>query len=92
MLQETALWLAIAGILAAAIGFSWNPTPLAQVLAAIFIGCALVHAASNYDGRRALILFVACSAIAFAMENLGARHRLSLLSACRGRNFWTIFP
>jgi len=72
MLQETALWLAIAGILAAAIGFSWNPTPLAQVLAAIFIGCALVHAASNYGGRRALILFVACSAIAFAMENLGA--------------------
>ena len=27
--QETVLWLAIAGILTAAIGFSWNPTPLA---------------------------------------------------------------
>lgn len=43
--QETALWLSIAGILSAAIGFSWSPTPLAQALAAIFIACALVHAA-----------------------------------------------
>jgi uncharacterized membrane protein len=43
--QETVLWLAIAGILAAAIGFSWNPIPLAQVLAAIFIAGAVVHPA-----------------------------------------------
>jgi putative membrane protein len=70
--RETWLWLSIAGILAAAVGFSWNPTPLAQALAAIFITCALVHAAFTYGPRRALILFVACSAIAFAMENLGA--------------------
>jgi putative membrane protein len=69
--QETVLWLAIAGILTAAIGFSWNPTPLAQALAAIFIACALVHAAFAYGARRALVLFVACNAIAFAMENLG---------------------
>lgn len=70
--QETVLWLAIAGILTAAIGFSWNPTPLAQALAAIFSACALVHAAVAYGARRALVLFVACNAIAFAMENLGA--------------------
>ncbi|WP_341878374.1 carotenoid biosynthesis protein (plasmid) [Bradyrhizobium ottawaense] len=68
--QEPALWLAIAGILAAGIGFSWNPTPLAQALAAVFIGCALVHASFDYGPRRALVLFVACNAIAFAMENL----------------------
>src|SRR5215472_807077 len=61
----------IAGILTAAIGFSWNPTPLAQALAAIFIACALVHAAFASGARRALVLFVACNAIAFAMENLG---------------------
>ena len=36
------------------------------------IACALVHAAFAYGARRALILFVACNAIAFAMENLGA--------------------
>ena len=70
--QEIGLWLCIAGVLAAAIGFSWNPTPLAQALAAIFIACALVHAAFAYGTRRALILFVVCSAIAFAMENLGS--------------------
>src|SRR5215831_5921714 len=56
--QETVLWLSIAGILAAAIVFSWNPTPLAQALAAIFIACALVHATFAYGARRALILFV----------------------------------
>jgi uncharacterized membrane protein len=70
--QQAVLWLGIAGILAAAIGFSWEPTPLAQALAAIFIVCALVHAASAYGMRRALILFVASCAISFAMENLGA--------------------
>src|SRR5215468_8183675 len=69
--QEIVLWLSIASILTAAIGFSWNPTPLAQVLAAIFIACALVHATFAYGARRALILFVVCSAIAFTMENLG---------------------
>src|SRR5262245_30208359 len=65
-------WLTIAGILTAAIGFSWNPTPLAQALAAIFIACALVHAAVAYGARRALVLFVACNAIAFVMDKLGA--------------------
>src|SRR5215510_12533447 len=94
--QETVLWLAIAGILTAAIGFSWNPTPLAQALAAIFIACALVHAAVAYGARRALVLFVACNAIAFAMENLGNRHGLSIrrlsfrsrcgLAACRSHS------
>ena len=70
--KEAVLWLFIAAILSAAIGLSWNPTPLAQALAAIFIGCALIHAALAYGTERALILFVVCSAIAFGMENLGA--------------------
>ena len=43
--RQAVLWLGIAGILAAAIGFSWDPTPLAQALAAIFIVCALALAA-----------------------------------------------
>lgn len=63
--RRAVLWLDIAGILAAAIGFSWDPTPLAQALAAIFIACALIHAG------RALILF-AGKPFAFAMENVGA--------------------
>jgi putative membrane protein len=70
--RETLLWLAIVGILAAAIGFSWKPSPLAQALAAILIGCAQVHAAFAYGTRHALVLFATCIAIAFAMENLGS--------------------
>ncbi|WP_165435655.1 MULTISPECIES: carotenoid biosynthesis protein [Bradyrhizobium] len=64
--------MAIAGILAAAIWFSWNPTPVAQALAALFIACALIHATFAYGARSALVLFVTCNAIAFAMENLSA--------------------
>ena len=38
------MWLAIACILLAGIAFGWNRTPLAQLLAAGFIACALLHA------------------------------------------------
>lgn len=67
-----ALWLAISGILLAGVGFSWNPTPLAQGLAAIFILCALLHATFSYGAGTTLAFFVACMAITFAIENLGA--------------------
>jgi len=70
-MSEVALWLATACIIVAAIGFSWNPTPFAQTLAAIFIGCALVHAALCYGSRNALALFAICMAITFAVENIG---------------------
>jgi putative membrane protein len=70
-LREIGLLLAVAGILAAGIGFSWNPTPIAQALAAVFIACALVHAGVFYGPKPALALFVICIAITFAMENIG---------------------
>src|SRR5215471_18789347 len=70
--REIALWLAITAILAAAIGFSWNPTPFAQTLAAVFITCAFIHAAFAYGPRHAAALFILCVAIAFAMENLSS--------------------
>ena len=70
--REAILWLAVACILAAAIGFSWNPTPFAQALAAVFIACALVHAGFFYGLRSAPILFVICVAITFVVENIGA--------------------
>src|SRR5262249_1814116 len=70
--REIALWLAIACVLAPAIGYSWNPTPLAQVLAAIFIGCALVHGAFLYGLRVVLVLFISSVTITFAVENIGA--------------------
>jgi len=68
---ETTVWLAIACFLLAGIGFSWNPTPFAQALAAIFVACALVHAGVFYGLRPALILSVMCIAITFTMENIG---------------------
>ncbi len=70
--RETALWLAVACILAAGIGFSWNPTPFAQVLAAIFIACALLHACFFYGLRPAPVLFLICLVITFIIENIGA--------------------
>ena len=70
--REIALWLAIACILAAAIGYSWDPTPFAQALAAIFIGSALLHGAFLYGVRAALVLFVMSVTITFAVENVGA--------------------
>ena len=67
----TALWLAIACVLLTAIGFSWNPTPFAHVLALIFVACALIHALFFYDSRSALALFIICIAITFTVENIG---------------------
>jgi uncharacterized membrane protein len=67
-----ACWGAIAAYLALVIGFAWNPSQFAQALAAIGIGAALLHASLTYGLRHALVLFVICTAITFAMENLGA--------------------
>lgn len=69
---ETALWLAIACYLVVAIGFSWNPTPLAQALAVLFIASALAHAGLAYGWRHALVLFTICVVITFVIENIGA--------------------
>jgi len=71
-LAEIALWLAIAGIWIAGVGLSWNPTAPAQAMAAVFIACAFVHAASSYGLRDAAVLFLICNVITFAMENLAA--------------------
>jgi putative membrane protein len=69
--RDVILWPTTFCILAAGIGFSWNATPLAQVLAAILIACALVHASFFYGFRTTLAFFVICIAITFTMENIG---------------------
>lgn len=66
-----ALWAAIGLVLLAGVAFSWNPTPLAQALAGVFIACALVHASATYGLRAALALFAICLAVTFTMENIG---------------------
>ncbi|HLX15176.1 MAG TPA: carotenoid biosynthesis protein [Bradyrhizobium sp.] len=65
-------WVALAIYLALVIGFAWNPTPLAQGLAAIGILAACAHAALTYGRRDALALLAICVAITFTMENIGA--------------------
>jgi uncharacterized membrane protein len=70
-LRETAFWIVLAVYLALVIGFAWNPTPLAQGLAAIGIVAACVHATLFYGWKDALVLLAICLVIAFVMENLG---------------------
>ncbi len=69
---EAAFWTVLAVYLALVIGFSWNPTPLAQGLAAIGILAACVHAALSYGWKDALVLLAICLVITFTMENIGA--------------------
>jgi uncharacterized membrane protein len=53
------------------VAFSWDPTPFSQGLAAAGIAAAFAHASFAYGARHALALFVICTSVAFAMENLG---------------------
>ena len=71
-LPAAALWLAIVCYLAAAIALSWNPTPLAQALAVIFIASAVAHTSCAYGFKDALVLVLMCVAITFVIENIGA--------------------
>jgi uncharacterized membrane protein len=70
-LRETAFWIVLAVYLALVVGFAWNPTPLAQGLAAIGIAAACVHATLFYGWKDALALLAICLVATFAMENLG---------------------
>ena len=69
---QAAFWIVLAIYLALVVGFSWNPTPLAQGLAAIGTVAACVHAALSYGWKDALVLLAICLLITFAMENIGA--------------------
>ena len=68
---EAAAWAALAIYIALVIGFAWNPTPLAQALAAIGIISAGAHAALMYGWKHAAVLFAICVITTFSIENLG---------------------
>jgi uncharacterized membrane protein len=70
-LRASAFWIILAIYLALVIGFAWNRTPLAEVLAAIGILAAFAHAVLTYGWRDALALAAICVLITFAMENIG---------------------
>jgi uncharacterized membrane protein len=68
---EIAAWIAFAAYLLLVVRFAWNPTPLAQGLAAIGIASAFVHAVLFYGWRDATVLAAICLVTTFAMENIG---------------------
>jgi len=68
---ETAFWIVLAFYLALVVGFAWNPTPLAQGLAAVGIMAACVHAVLSYGWRDAPALLAICVVITFTIENVG---------------------
>ena len=69
---ESAFWIVFAVYLALVVGFAWNPTPLAQCLAAVGIVAACAHAALSYGWKDALILLTICLVTTFTIENIGA--------------------
>ena len=69
---EWVLGIVVAVYLVLVVGFAWNPTPLAQALAAIGILAACLHAVLLYGWRDALALFAICVAITFIVENVGS--------------------
>ena len=71
LLREAAFWTVLAIYLALVIGFAWNRTPLAEVLAALGILAAGVHAVLTYGWKDALALMAICVTITFVMENIG---------------------
>src|ERR1700674_5108379 len=69
---EMTFGVLLAAYLVLVVGFAWNPTPLAQALAAIGVLAACLHASLFYGWRDALALFSICVAVTFAMENMGS--------------------
>ena len=69
---QMAIGIPLAAYLALVVGFAWNPTPLAQGLAAAGILAACFHAALFYGWKDALALFSICVVITFAVENIGS--------------------
>jgi uncharacterized membrane protein len=68
---EVAAWIGLAIYLAMVIRFAWNPTPIAQALAAIGIAIACAHAVLAYGWKDALVLLAICLVVTFIMENIG---------------------
>ena len=80
MWREGAVWVLIVIYLALIVRYAWNPTPFAEILAAIGIASALVHGTYSYGWKNTLAFFTICLVVTFALENFG-----SLTGALFGR-------
>jgi len=70
--REGAAWLLLAIYLALVVRYAWNPTPFAEVLAAIGIASALAHCTLTYGWKATLAFFAICLVVTFALENFGS--------------------
>ncbi len=70
--RAAAAWSAIAVYLGLVVGFAWNPTPIAQMLAAVGVASAFAHAAFAYGRKDALVFFAICVIVSFTTENINA--------------------
>jgi uncharacterized membrane protein len=69
---EAVGWTVLAIYLVLVVGYTWNPSPFAQGLAALGIAIACAHASLFYGWKNAAALLAICLAITFTMENIGA--------------------
>jgi putative membrane protein len=70
--RRGAIWLLIVIYLGLVVRYAWNPTPFAQILAAIGIASALVHGIRTYGWKDALAFLAICLVVTFAIENFGS--------------------
>jgi len=70
--REGAAWLLLAVYLVLVVRFAWNPTPFAEVLAALGIASALAHCTLTYGWKNTLAFFAICLVVTFALENFGS--------------------
>ena len=70
--REGAIWLLIVLYLGLVVRYAWDPTPFAQILAAIGIASALAHGICTYGWRDTLAFLAICLIVTFALENFGS--------------------
>jgi uncharacterized membrane protein len=70
--RESAGWVLIVIYLALVVRYAWNPTPFAQILAAIGILSALAHGTCMVGWKNTLAFFTICLVVAFTLENFGS--------------------
>jgi len=71
--RQGAIWLLIFIYLGLVVRYAWNPTPLAQILAAIGIASALAHGICSYGWKDTLAFLAICLVVTFTLENFGSR-------------------
>ncbi len=70
--REAAVWALLAAYLVLVVAFAWNPTPFAQILAAIGFASALAHSTLIYGLKNTLAFLAICLVISFTTENIGS--------------------